>query len=156
MESVMGLDDQHPPGRSPHEQQNVKTALMMFAEGWGAIPGWQDVWRAHAAGNMMSFFNGNPDPQKDLEQFLTFQAELFGGFPTLQTQVTDVTAEADTVVVQSMLEGTHDGEFLGVPASGARVKIPDVTIFRLKNNKIVEVKYFTDLLIVMTMIGRGV
>jgi steroid delta-isomerase-like uncharacterized protein len=152
----MALDDQHPQGRSPNEAQNVKTALMMFAEGWGATPGWQDVWRAHAADNLISFFNCNPEPHKDLEQFLTFQEELFGGFPKLRTYVTDVTAEAGTVIVQSMLDGTHDGEFLGVPPSGARVQVPDVTVFRLNNGKIVEVRYFTDLLAVMTMIGHRV
>jgi steroid delta-isomerase-like uncharacterized protein len=152
----MTIDHRHPQGRSPNEEQNVETVLKMFADGWGAAPGWQDVWRAHAAENMISFFNGNPEPHKDLEQFLTFQEGLFGGFPTLRTQVTDVTAEADTVIVQSMLDGTHDGEFLGVPASGARVQVPDVTVFNLNNGKIVEVKYFTDLLAVMTMIGHRI
>ncbi len=141
-------------GRSPDEEHNVETVLKMYADGWGATPGWQNVWRRHAVDDMVSFFNGNPEPTKNLEQFLAFQEGLFGGFPTLRTQVTDVTVEASIVIVQSKLDGAHDGEFLGVPPSGARVTVPDITVFRLESGKIVEMKYFTDLLAVMTAIGH--
>jgi predicted ester cyclase len=78
---------------------------------------------------------------------------LFAGFPAISTAVTDVTVEADTVIVQSSLDGTHDGVFLGIPASRARVQLPDVTVFRFKNGKIAETRYFIDLLAVMTIIG---
>jgi steroid delta-isomerase-like uncharacterized protein len=140
-------------GRTSEEDQNVRTVFKMFDEGWGASPDWQGVWRANADIDMVSFFNGSPEPSRGLDQFLSFQKGLFAGFPTLKTRVTHVVAEADTVVVQTMLDGTHDGDFLGVPASGVQVNVPDVTIFRLKNGKIVEVRYFTDLLTVMTKIG---
>jgi predicted ester cyclase len=127
--------------------------LMMFNDGWGTSPGWQDVWRKHAANDMVAVFNGDPEPSKGLEQFLSFQEGLFVGFPTITTAVTDVIVEADTVIVQSSLDGIHDGVFLGIPASHARVQLPDITVFRFKNNKIAETRYFIDLLAVMTIIG---
>ncbi|MGL4237163.1 ester cyclase [Tabrizicola sp.] len=139
--------------RTPVERQNAETVLKMFGEGWGTSPGWQNVWRAHADSDMVAYFNGEAEPSRGLQQFLLFQEGLFAGFPTIETTVTDVTVETDTVIVQSLLEGTHDGEFLGIPASGARVQVPDVTVFRLKHGRIVEVRYFTDLLAVMTAIG---
>ncbi|MGL5008898.1 MAG: ester cyclase [Paracoccaceae bacterium] len=149
----MTLEPDTPQQRTADEQHNVRTALLMFTDGWGTSPGWQDVWRAHAESDMIAYFNGEPEPSRGLEQFLTFQEGLFAGFPAITTKVTHITAEADTVIVQSVLDGTQDGPFFGVPASGARVRLPDVTIFRLKNCRIVEVRYFTDLLAVMTAIG---
>jgi steroid delta-isomerase-like uncharacterized protein len=152
-ERQMTLDPATALQRTPLERQNVETALKMFAEGWGASPGWQNVWRSHADGAMTAYFNGEPEPSKGLEQFLSFQEGLFAGFPAIKTSVTDVIVESDTVIVQSVLDGTHDGEFLGIPASGRNVQMPDVTIFRLKDGKIVEVRYFTDLLAVIKIIG---
>jgi predicted ester cyclase len=139
--------------RTPDEQQNVETALMMFTDGWGTSPGWQNVWRKHAENDMIAYFNGDPEPSRNLGQFLLFQEGLFAGFPTISTTVTDVTVEADTVIVQSTLDGTHDGMFLGIPASRARVQMPDVTLFRFNNGRIAETRYFIDLLAVMTIIG---
>lgn len=140
-------------GRSPEESRHVETALKMFNDGWGTAPSWQDVWRAHSAADMVGYFNGEPEPSVGLDSFLTFQEGLFEGFPDIKTRVTAVTAEGETVVVQSMLEGVQSGPFLGVPPSNNRVEVPDVTIFRFADGKIREVRYFTDLLAVMTTVG---
>lgn len=139
--------------RSAREQRLVETACRMFDAGWGARPAWQDVWRAHAAPDMIGYFNGQPDPNVGIDAFIAFQEELFEGFPDLTTDITDVLAEGDRVVVQSVLDGVQSGRFLGAPPSHARVVVPDVTIFRFAGEKIGEVRYFTDLLAVMTAIG---
>ena len=52
-------------------------------------------------------------------------------FPTLDMEIVDIVAEGDEVVVRGRLRGTHDGPFLGVPATGNAVDVPDVTMFTL-------------------------
>ncbi len=49
-----------------------------------------------------------------------------------------VIAEGDRVAVHGTFTGTHTGTFLGVPASGARVTMPSLQIWRVDEGKIVE------------------
>ncbi len=140
------------PTRTPKEQANVATALTMFGDGWGANAGWEDVWRAHVAPNVKTYFHSHP-PMEGLDAAIEFNAGLFAGFPKLRMTVENTIAEEDTVIVRGRLRGSQDGPFLGAPASGAVVDVPDVTLFRLEDSKIVESRYFTDLLAVMTAIG---
>ncbi|MEM1065475.1 MAG: ester cyclase [Pseudomonadota bacterium] len=141
--------------RTPSEQRRVDVAKKMFDEGWGANTGWQSVWKNHATDDMIGYFHGNPEPNKGRTAFVAFQSMLFDGFPNLKTEVRSVTAEGDTVVIQSRLTGKQTGEFLGVPPSNNEVDVPDVTIFRFEQDKICEVRYFTDLLRVMQTIGAA-
>ena len=47
-------------------------------------------------------------------------------------------AEGDTVVVRGVFRGTHEAEFLGIPATGARLEIPGVCVARVVDGKAVE------------------
>ncbi len=42
-------------------------------------------------------------------------------FPDIQYRVDDLTAEDDRVAVHVTLSGTHQGEFMGIPATGRSV-----------------------------------
>lgn len=138
--------------RTHIEEENVATVTRLFEQGWGARPGWEEVWRANLAPDFRSFFHAFP-PTEGLEPAIAFNRALFGGFPDLEMTIEDVVAEGDAVIVRGRLTGRHEGSFLGVPATGASVDVPDVTMFRLRDGKVVESHYFTDLLAVMTAIG---
>lgn len=138
--------------RTHIEEENVETVTRLFEEGWGARSGWEEVWRANLAPEFRSFFHAFP-PNVGVEPAIAFNRDLFAGFPDLRMTVEDVVAEGDAVIVRGRLTGQHDGPFLGVPATGASVDVPDVTMFRLRDGKVVESRYFTDLLAVMTAIG---
>lgn len=49
-----------------------------------------------------------------------------------------IVAEDDRVAYHASFTGTHTGEFLGIPARGARVTIPMLETWRIEGNKIVE------------------
>jgi steroid delta-isomerase-like uncharacterized protein len=49
-----------------------------------------------------------------------------------------VVAQDDQVAVRYTLEGTHQGLFAGVPATGKRVKLSGIAIFRLADGRIAE------------------
>jgi predicted ester cyclase len=47
-------------------------------------------------------------------------------------------ADGDRVVNHSRTTGTHTGEFLGIPATGRRITVDHVEIWRIEGDKIVE------------------
>ena len=76
-------------------------------------------------------------------------AMLAGAYPDQHVTIDDVIAEGDRVVVRSTLNGTHQGEMQGIPATGNPVSQPSITIFRLAKGKIVEGWFAADNLSMM-------
>jgi steroid delta-isomerase-like uncharacterized protein len=74
-------------------------------------------------------------------------------FPDLKVTVDRVHAMGDRVAGRVFEEGTHQGEFLGVPASGKTVDFTKIGLFRIENGKIAESWYEFDSLRVMQQIG---
>jgi steroid delta-isomerase-like uncharacterized protein len=65
----------------------------------------------------------------------------------------DVVAEEDRVVTRTTFNGTHLAEIEGIPATGKKVSMPGITIFRLDNGKIAEGWLFNDNLSLMQQLG---
>jgi len=59
-------------------------------------------------------------------------------FPDIHFDVEDMIAEGDKVVSRYTVTGTHQGEFMGIPATGKPVKITTIWIHRLADGRIVE------------------
>jgi predicted ester cyclase len=60
------------------------------------------------------------------------------GFPDLRTDVMTLAGGGDTVTVQVRWSGTHLGPYGGVPATGKRVDVRAISIWRFANGKVVE------------------
>ena len=75
------------------------------------------------------------------------------GFPDLHSTIEDTVSEGDRVVMRWRIEGTHTGEFLGVPPSNARVNVGVTGIFRVANGQLVECWDQYDALGMMQQIG---
>ena len=75
------------------------------------------------------------------------------GFPDAVQRVDQIMAIGDTVIVRLTWEGTHLGEFLGVPPSGKRVSVETIGIDRVVDGKVVEGWGQLDMLGLMTTIG---
>ena len=72
------------------------------------------------------------------EQAKQFFAMVYRAFPDLHVEVHDVVAEGDLVAVRSTYTGTHQGEFLGIPATGKQATTNGVEFFRMQDGKQVE------------------
>lgn len=59
-------------------------------------------------------------------------------FPDLRFRIEQMIAERDRVVSQLVMEGTHQGTWMGIPPTGKRLQIRMVTIHRIANHKIAE------------------
>jgi len=59
-------------------------------------------------------------------------------FPDLQLTIEDLIGEGDKVVWRVHSKGTHEGPFMGIPATGKTADVTGIVIFRLENSRIVE------------------
>ncbi len=75
------------------------------------------------------------------------------GFPDLHIQLHNVLGEGDTVATRGEFTGTHRGAFMGVPATGKKVKVPYIDLWRFQGGKAVENWVQMDLLGLMQQLG---
>jgi steroid delta-isomerase-like uncharacterized protein len=53
----------------------------------------------------------------------------FQAFPDVRIEVTDYTIDGNKVAMEWTFDGTHTGEYLGVPGSGRRIKAVNISHF---------------------------
>lgn len=59
-------------------------------------------------------------------------------FPDWRVTVDDIIAEDDKVVARATGQGTHRGEYMGIPPTGKVVKVGWIAIYRVANGKLAE------------------
>ena len=67
-----------------------------------------------------------------------FTNVLRPALPDLTVELHDQIAEGDKVVTRKTISGTHKGMFLGVPATGRRIRINVTDIVRISNGQYAE------------------
>ena len=72
------------------------------------------------------------------EGFKPFHATFCGAFPDLHITVEEVLVDGDRTAARFSGFGTHQGDTLGVPATGKRVTFTGMTMTHWKDGKIVE------------------
>lgn len=65
-------------------------------------------------------------------------AGWIASFPDLHFSIDQMLSEGDRVVMQLLMEGTHRGAWLGIPASNKKIQVRMFTIHRIVRDKIVE------------------
>ncbi len=87
-----------------------------------------------------NFVDHNPSPGQAPGLEGTKQAfrMFFAAFPDFQITVEDMIAEGDKVVARVRVTGTHQGEFMGIPATGVQFTQTGIDIVRIANGKGVE------------------
>lgn len=78
---------------------------------------------------------GTPRGPEGIRQFY---GGIRAGLPDVQLTVEDMIGEKDRVVVRWRARATHQGVFLGVPATGKPVSFTGIAIYRVSKGKIVE------------------
>jgi steroid delta-isomerase-like uncharacterized protein len=75
-------------------------------------------------------------------------------FPDFNIAIEDLIAEGDDVVARWTFTGTHDGPFLGIPATGKLVSAPNgIGIFRLGDGKVTAAHFAWNKYFVLQQIG---
>ena len=76
-------------------------------------------------------------------------------FPDLRFSLDDMIAERDEVVVHWTAHGTQEGQFLGVAPTRKTATVGGTSIYRIKNQKIVEQAADWNLLTLLEQLGAA-
>lgn len=84
------------------------------------------------------------------EQFYT---AYWAAFPDVRVTIEDVVDEGGKLAARYTVRATHEGGFMGVPATGKRVTFDGMTILRFEGGKCVERWQSADMLGLMQQLG---
>jgi steroid delta-isomerase-like uncharacterized protein len=86
------------------------------------------------------FVEHTPAPGQGTDRQATkeFIGQLFAAFPDLNCSIESQVAESDTISAVSTMTGTHQGEFMGVPATGRRISVQTMDYGRVRDGRFSE------------------
>lgn len=90
--------------------------------------------------------NGREAPKEMLSQ-------LRVAFPDLRVAVQDMVAEGDRVAVRALMTGTHQGEYMGIPATGRTVEVAVFDMLEFRGARISQHWGVTDAMAMMQQLG---
>ena len=100
------------------------------------------------------------DPAPGQEQGPAGYAKFFGmmreAFPDMKLAVEQLSADEDTVSFAYRVTGTHDGDFMGFPASGNTINVRGMQISKFKDGRMVERWGSSDELGILKQIGATI
>ncbi len=100
------------------------------------------------------FVDHDPDnPTHDAAGVRQFFEQLLAAFPDFRFEVDDVLVDGDRAAAFIRLTGTHQGDFQGIPASGRRMDVRGVDLFRLRGAQVTEHWSVFDSLGLMQQLG---
>ncbi len=92
-------------------------------------------------------------PPLDLDGHRQYSVAMNTAFPDLERMIDDLIAEGDRVVARWSARGTHSGDFMGIPPSGAVAESSGITVFRIADGRIAEEWSQSDMLGLLQQIG---
>lgn len=96
------------------------------------------------------YFSGQ---QTDKEQTMALIRGVYQSFADFRHEVQEVFAVDDRVVLRIIDRATHTGEFEGIAATGRQINIGQISILRVVDDKIVEIREEADMLGLMQQLG---
>ncbi len=114
----------------------------------------QDVWNSHNPDALAEYFA--PDARvhsmtpgnvagSGMDYLQSRARSLLTAFPDIQFVIEEVIEQGDILSARVTLEGTHQGEFAGIPATGKRMKVYDFAMYRIADGKITDVWSLIDM-----------
>ncbi|UCD09101.1 MAG: ester cyclase [Dehalococcoidales bacterium] len=90
---------------------------------------------------------------KGIEAFSNYQHTVVNAFPDIRVKIDEIFGAGDSVAFRYTMEGTHKGEFKGIPPTGKKVKFQGVVINHFSEGKEVETWEFADRLGFLQQLG---
>jgi len=113
----------------------------------------ENLAQALISPNAVFHVPGCSEPMRGPEGYLAIIGMMRSGFPDVQWTLEEMVAEDDKVAARFILRGTHQGTFFGFPASGKKIAVQAMNIYRLSDGKFVEEHGQPDMLGLLQQIG---
>jgi len=94
-----------------------------------------------------------PGQGPGLEGLKDILRAMRAGFPDIVFAIQEQIAEGDKVASRFEWTGTHQGEFLGIPATGRPVRVWGIVIDRLQEGRIKDTRIIMDTFGMMMQLG---
>jgi steroid delta-isomerase-like uncharacterized protein len=91
--------------------------------------------------------------QLNREQTMALVRAVYEAFADFTHHAEETIAADDRVVIRMTLRATHTGVFEGLPPSGRRIDVGQISIFRIAGDQIAEIREEADMLALMQQIG---
>ena len=131
------------------EAQNKASFRYMLEEtDKGNYAAWDEV----CSPDYICHFAGISEPMS-LEEHKQANRSFLVAFPDFKHEINDMAAESGKVTARVTLTGTHDGEFMGIPPTGNKIKYTAMLTAKFSEEKIVELWGVADMLTLMQQLG---
>jgi steroid delta-isomerase-like uncharacterized protein len=97
--------------------------------------------------------HGHQPPGRGVEGARNDQREIAAAFPDARFDIDEMIEAEDRVVVRWTLHATHTGPFAGVSPTQKKITVHGISLYRLRNGKIIETRNLADLLGMFTQLG---
>jgi predicted ester cyclase len=78
---------------------------------------------------------------------------FINAFPDGRSTIEEMVAQDNVVATRGFYQGTHRGEFMGMPATGRRVEVPWISFDRIINGKLAEHRFLMDIQVMMQQLS---
>ena len=119
--------------QSSEQEKNKAVARSFFEEVLD-----QGRFEKYAESHANDFVAHAGDHNAKLQEDIAAAKEERKALPDMHVKVNQMVAERDMVVVYWTAFGTNTGQGMGFPATGKRLTVPGMTLFRFKAGKIKE------------------
>ena len=138
----------------PGDPEANKAVVMRYVEAWNQhnLDMVDEVMIADVIHHDPVLYPG----ESALEPHKQVVGMYFLAFPDLHSEVEVTLAEGDKVVMHGAVTGTHQGELMGIPATGRQVAWTWTTISRIADGKMVEMWWQYDVMGLMTQLTAQV
>ena len=125
------------------QEQNKATVARIYGTCWnkGDMAAIDEIFAADVKHGQ--FLPDWPTGREGFKALVKFWRQAF---PDIHEEAVELITEGDKVASRFRLQGTHQGDFYGIPPTGRRVNIYGAEIFRFKDGKVVEYLYHEDTL----------
>ena len=132
-------------------QRNKELALKVNRQIWNE--GNTDSLEEMFAGDFVQYFLPLGTRTEGLEEFRQSTVAHRAAFPDWAEKVNMIVSEGDYVALEYSSTGTNTGGFMGNPATGKKIRVDEISIFKIVEGKIVEQWLLPDLLTLNRLLG---
>jgi steroid delta-isomerase-like uncharacterized protein len=92
-------------------------------------------------------------PPIDKEGFIQFCGGWYAGFPDLVHDIQESVCEDDRVVLRIIVRATHQGDFMGLPATGRTIAVHSAGIGYIRDGRVAKLWALPDVMGMMQQLG---
>jgi len=130
-------------GEDMSAEQNITNAKLAIQainnRDWSFIP------KLLATNFIRHDLSGDFDDIKGHKGTEDFMQLVIKAIPDYQIQIEDIFATEDRLALRFIASGTHQGEFIGYPPTGKKIKVNQINLYRFDGDKIAETWQLMDM-----------